>query len=56
MNNFKPKAIKEASLYLQNKLDLFKKGGAFSHKKNVYVVEQRKETMFKRFVGSIFNK
>lgn len=54
MNNFEPKSIKEASHYLQDKLDLFKKGGALSHKENVYKIEDKRETMFKRFVGSIF--
>lgn len=54
MNNFEPKSIKEASNYLQDKLDLFKKGGALSHKENVYKIEDKRETMFKRFVGSIF--
>jgi len=54
MNNFEAKAIKQASHYLQDKLDLFKKGGALSQKENVYKLEEKKETMFTRFVGSIF--
>ncbi len=54
MNDFEPKAIKEASHYLQDKLNLFKKGGALSHKDNSYKLEDKKDTMFKRIVGSIF--
>ena len=54
MSNFEPKSIKEASHYLQDKLDLFKKGGATEKKDNVYIVESKKDSMFKRFVGSIF--
>ena len=54
MSDFEPKSIKKASHYLQDKLDLFKKGGAVEKEDNVYVVESKKDSMFKRFVGSIF--
>ncbi len=54
MNDFEPEAIKDASRYLQNKLDLFKKGGVLAHKENVYKMKNKKETMFKRIVGSLF--
>lgn len=54
MNDFQAKEIHKASNYLQDKLDLFKKGGALSHKENVYKIEEKKDTMFKRFVGSLF--
>lgn len=56
MNNFEAKALKEASHYLEDKLNLFKKGGATPSKKNVYKVEDKKESAFGKFVGSIFNK
>jgi len=56
MNNFEAKALKEASHYLEDKLNLFKKGGAKPSKKNVYVLDDKKETMFEKFVGSIFHK
>lgn len=56
MNNFEAKALKEASRYLEDKLNLFKKGGAQPNKKNVYVVDNRKESLFDKFVGSIFSK
>jgi hypothetical protein len=55
MNEFEPKKLNEASKYLQNKLDLFKKGGAYVYK-NAYKLEDRKSTMFQRFVDSIFHK
>ena len=56
MNEFEPREIKKASNYLQDKLNLFKKGGAKPRKDNVYVVEDQKTTLFKRFVNSIFHK
>jgi 23S rRNA maturation mini-RNase III len=56
MNNFQAKALKEASHYLEDKLNLFKKGGANTNKKNVYKLEDKKETGFKKLVGSIFSK
>lgn len=56
MNNFEAKALKEASHYLEDKLNLFKKGGAKTSKKNVYVLDDKKESMFNKLVGSIFNK
>lgn len=56
MNNFEAKSLKEASRYLEDKLNLFKKGGAKPNKKNVYILDDKKETMFEKFVGSIFNK
>lgn len=54
MNDFVPKDLKKASHYLQDKLDLFKKGGANLKEENVYVLEERKESILKRLVGSIF--
>jgi hypothetical protein len=56
MNEFEPKKLKEASHYLQDKLDLFKKGGAKPSENNAYILENKKNTMFKRFVNSIFQK
>jgi len=56
MNNFEARSLKEASHYLEDKLNLFKKGGANLNKKNVYVVEDKKEKGFKKFVDSIFSK
>ena len=50
------KALKEASHYLEDKLNLFKKGGAKPNKKNVYPIDNKKESMFDKFVGSIFHK
>jgi len=54
MNNFEPKALHEASSYLQDKMNLFKKGGATDNEKNVYIVEEKKDSVFKRLVGSVF--
>jgi len=54
MSNFDPKAIRKASHYLQDRLDLFRKGGAKEKEDNVYVIESKKDSMIKRFVGSIF--
>lgn len=56
MNDFEPVKLKEASHYLENKLDLFKKGGATPKKDNVYILEDKKTTMFSRLVSSIFHK
>lgn len=60
MNSFEARALKEASHYLEDKLNLFKKGGAKPSKKNVYIIEENeeevKETMFKKFMGSLFSK
>lgn len=56
MNDFEPAEIKKASNYLQDKLNLFKKGGATPRKDNVYIIEEEKTTIFKRFVNSIFQK
>ncbi len=56
MSDFEPVEIRKASNYLQDKLNLFKKGGATPRKDNVYIVEEQKITMFKRFVNSIFHK
>ena len=56
MNDFEAKKIKESSHYLQDKLNLFKKGGATNSQNNVYQVEDKKTTMFQRFVDTIFNK
>ena len=56
MNNFEPQEIKKASQYLQDKLNLFKKYEQKSTDKKVYIVENKKASMVKRFVGSIFSK
>lgn len=56
MSEFEPKKLQEASHYLQDKLDLFKKGGAKPNINNAYILEDKKNTMFKRFVNSIFQK
>ena len=49
MNNFDAKYIKLSSKYLQEKLDLLD-----SKVKNVYVVEEKKESKLQRLVSSIF--
>ena len=54
MNNFEAKSLHKASHYIQDKLDLFKKGGASNTKENVYIVEEKKDSMFKRLLGSMF--
>ncbi len=54
MNKFKPTAIHEASEYLQKRLNHFKKAGGSDTKENVYVVEDKKDSILKRFVGSMF--
>ena len=56
MNDFEAKKIKESSRYLQDKLNLFKKGGAILSQDNVYKVEDKKTTIFQRFVDTIFHK
>ena len=56
MSSFHPTKMREASNYLQDKLDLFKKGGAKPQINNVYILEDKKNTIFKRFVNSIFQK
>ncbi|MDF1875701.1 hypothetical protein JHD48_08135 [Sulfurimonas sp. SAG-AH-194-I05] len=55
-SEFEAKSLQKASFYIQDKLDLLKKGGANPQKDNVYIVEDKKESMFQRFVGSIFHK
>ena len=54
MSKFEPKAIKKASLYLQEKLSLFKKSEIKDDEKNIYIVEDKKESIFRRFINSIF--
>lgn len=57
MNDFQAKNIHIASEYLQNKLNMFKKEQIYSektHENSVYVIEEKKESMLKRFVHSIF--
>lgn len=56
MNSFEPKEMQKAAHYLQDKLDLFKKGGALPQPTNAYILDDKKDTMFQRFVGSIFSK
>ena len=55
-SEFEAKKIKEASHYLEDKLNLFKKGGAITKNENAYELEDKKSTIFQRFVSSIFNK
>ena len=55
MNNFEPKSIKEASQYLQDKLNLFKRGGArLRENKSVYIIQDKKDSVMKRLVGGFF--
>ena len=54
MNDFQAKDLHKAAHYLQDKINLFKKGGALDTKENVYVVEEKKDSMLKRLVGSMF--
>ena len=54
MNNFEPKEISKASKYLEEKLKIFKQESSKSEDKNVYIVEDKKDSLMKRFVGSIF--
>ena len=56
MSEFEAKKIKEASRYLEDKLNLFKKGGAIPKDDNAYKLENKKSTIFQRFVDSIFHK
>lgn len=56
MNNFEAKALKSASHYLEDKLNLFKKGGAQPSKKNVYKLADKKQSIFDKLVGTIFSK
>ena len=57
MSNFEPKSIKMASYYLQDRLDIFKKGkGIKEDTGSIYVVDNtKKDSMLKRLVGSIFH-
>ena len=54
MNEFEPKAIKKASHYLQDKIDFLKQTEVASSTENVYIIEDKKDSKFKRFVNSIF--
>ena len=58
MNNFEAESIRKASVYLQEQLKMVKSGTSTFEKpqKNAYILEDKKETMFQRFVGSIFHK
>ena len=49
MNNFNAKYIKIYSKYLQEKLDLLE-----SKVKNIYVVENKKESKLHRLMNNIF--
>ena len=57
MNNFEPVAIKKASHYLGDKLNLFKKDEtqieADKKSKNIYIIENKKESLFRR-LGNLF--
>lgn len=52
MNSFEPKKIKEASKHLEEKLKLLQKND--DDEKNVYKVEEKKDSSFKRLVNLIF--
>lgn len=57
MNEFEAKNIHIASQYLGNKLNLLKKREVYAEKTqttSVYVVEEKKESILKRFVYSLF--
>ncbi|MCX6053040.1 MAG: hypothetical protein NTZ60_11110 [Campylobacterales bacterium] len=55
MNRFEAKNIHIASEYLQNKLNIFKQvERKESSSKNIYTVEKRRESLFKRFINSLF--
>ena len=49
MNNFNAKYIKISSKYLQEKLDMLD-----SKVKNVYIVEEKKESKLHRLMSNIF--
>ena len=49
MNNFEPKEIKIASIYLKEKLKLFK-----SSEENVYKMEDKKSSSIKKVFNMIF--
>ena len=49
MNNFDAKYLKISSKYLQEKLDILN-----SKAKNVYVVEDKKESKIQRLISNIF--
>ena len=55
-SEFEAKKLKEASNYLEDKLNLFKKGGAVPKGDNSYQLDNKKATIFQRFVDSIFHK
>ncbi len=52
MNNFEPKKIKKASQYLEEKLKLFTKEK--DEEINIYKIEDKKSSPFKKFVNLIF--
>lgn len=49
MNNFDAKYLRLSAKYLQEKLDLID-----SKVKNVYVIEEKKESTFNRLINNIF--
>lgn len=55
MNKFEAKNIHIASEYLKNKLNAFKKVESKNIKsENIYIVEGKKESLFKRIINLIF--
>jgi hypothetical protein len=55
LNKFEAKNIHIASEYLKNKLNAFKKVEKNNIKsENVYIVEGKKESLFKRVINLIF--
>jgi len=54
MNNFEAKEIIKASKYLESKLQMFQLNSPKGEDKNVYVVEDKKDSLVKRFVGGMF--
>lgn len=56
MNDFEAKKMKEASHYLEDRLNLFKKGGATVKEDNSYKLENKKSNIFQRLISSILHK
>jgi hypothetical protein len=55
LNKFEAKNIHIASEYLKNKLNAFKKVEKNNIKiENVYIIEGKKESLFKRIINLIF--
>ena len=55
MNNFEPKRLKLASKHLEEKLKLFQKKEIEAEKKDAYKLENKKSSLFNRFIDLVFN-